>query len=187
MVGPIAMRLLALVACVVASASLPPQNSPLYRLPFPVGDSAVLLQGNNGRYGHSGRAAFAFDFERPIGSPVIAARSGRVVAIEDRYADGNRTPGQENFIIVQHPDSTFGRYYHLTQHGVMVSVGARVSAGQVIGRTGDTGASAGPHLHFDVTEACYQWGCQTIPITFSNVRSNALLDDSAVVALPVPQ
>ena len=46
---------------------------------------------------------------------------------------------------------------------MLVSVGQRVPAGQEVGRSGDSGASAGPHLHFDVTRGCPDWGCQTIP------------------------
>jgi murein DD-endopeptidase MepM/ murein hydrolase activator NlpD len=154
---------------VAATADLPD-----YLLPFPPGDSARLIQGNNGPWGHSGAAAFAFDFIMPIGSPVTAARGGRVVAAEGRYRDGNRTPGEENFVVVQHADGTFGRYYHLTERGALAAVGAAVAAGDTIARSGNTGASAGPHLHFDVTRGCLAWGCQTIPVRFRNAGADSL-------------
>ena len=152
-----------------------PVSDTRYLLPFPVGDSAKLIQGNNGPYGHQGHAQHAFDFIRPLRSPVTAARSGRIVAVEGRYVDGNRTPGQENFVVVLHDDSTFGRYYHLTQSGAAVAPGVRVVAGQVIGHSGNTGASAGPHLHFDVTRGCFAWGCQTVTLRFSNAGSDTLV------------
>jgi len=41
-------------------------------------------------------------------------------------------------------------------------------------RGGDSGASAGPHLHFDVTKECFDWGCQTIKVEFENVKENPL-------------
>jgi len=145
-----------------------------YLLPFPPGDSARLIQGNNGPWGHSGHAAYAFDFVMPIGSAVAAARPGRVVAVEERFADGNRTPGQENYVVVQHRDGTFGRYYHLTKDGAVVEVGQGIVAGQTIGRSGNTGASAGPHLHFDVTRDCREWGCQTVQIRFRNAGADSL-------------
>lgn len=148
---------------------------PEYRLPFPVGDSAKLIQGNNGPWGHSGAAAFAYDFIMPIGRPVTAARAGVVVAVEERFQDRNRTPGQENFVVVRHDDGTFGRYYHLTADGVLTTLSAKVAAGDTIGRSGDTGASAGPHLHFDVTQKCPEWGCQTIAIRFINAGVDSLV------------
>jgi murein DD-endopeptidase MepM/ murein hydrolase activator NlpD len=100
-----------------------------YRLPFPVGDSARLIQGNNGPYGHEGHAAYAFDFVMGIGSPVIATRPGIVEAVEERFTDGTRKPGEENFVIVRHEDSTYARYYHLTTDGALVSVGDSVAPG----------------------------------------------------------
>lgn len=150
------------------------KQPPTYLLPFPIGARVYVLQGNNGPWGHTKEIAYAYDFKIPIGSDVCAARSGAVVKVEARFIDGNRTPGQENFIFVDHGDGTFSRYYHLTHDGVLVKVGDHVQAGDKIGKSGDTGASAGPHLHFDVTEKCPEWGCQTIPITFSNASENPL-------------
>jgi murein DD-endopeptidase MepM/ murein hydrolase activator NlpD len=151
-----------------------------------VGDSARLVQGNNGPYGHQGHAAYAFDFIMLIGRPVVASRAGTVVAVEGRFYDGTRKPGEENFVVVQHPDSSFGRYYHLTHDGPRVTVGSAVAAGDTIGRSGNTGASAGPHLHFDVTTGCYQWGCQTIPLRFVNAGADSLTQGTTYRALPVP-
>lgn len=156
-----------------------------YVLPLPVGDSARLIQGNNGPWGHSGAAAFAYDFVMPIGSAVTAARGGHVVATEGRYRDGNRAPGQENFVVIRHSDGSFGRYYHLTEGGALVSVGAAVAQGDTIGRSGNTGASAGPHLHFDVTRVCAEWGCQTIPIRFRNAGTDSLMQGRTYRARPI--
>ncbi|HEY6249824.1 MAG TPA: M23 family metallopeptidase [Candidatus Angelobacter sp.] len=155
-----------------------------YLLPFPIGAKVYVLQGNNGPWGHTKEIAYAYDFKMPIGSDVCAARSGAVVKTETRFIDGNRTPGQENFIFIDHGDRTFSRYYHLTKDGVLVKVGDHVQAGDKIGRSGNTGASAGPHLHFDVTEKCPEWGCQTIPVEFSNAAQNPLQADKEYQALP---
>jgi murein DD-endopeptidase MepM/ murein hydrolase activator NlpD len=158
----------------LSTPARPSADDASYLLPFPVGDSARLIQGNNGPWGHTGHAAYAFDFIMPTGSPVTSARRGRVVAVEEQFIDGNRTPGQENYVVVRHADGTFGRYYHLTKDGVLVDVGQDVAAAQVVGRSGNTGASAGPHLHFDVTRACREWGCQTIQIRFRNAGADSL-------------
>ncbi|WP_277619852.1 M23 family metallopeptidase [Chryseobacterium angstadtii] len=50
-----------------------------------------------------------------------------------------------------HPDGTFAQYYHLKQNGVKVNIGDQVKKGDVIGLSGNTGWSKGPHLHF----VCY--------------------------------
>jgi murein DD-endopeptidase MepM/ murein hydrolase activator NlpD len=153
-----------------------------YILPFPSGESHELLQGYAGPWGHTGKIEFAYDFKMPIGSAVCAARGGTVVKTEARFRDANRTAGQENYIYIAHGDGTFGRYYHLTADGVLVVVGRKVRAGERIGRSGDTGASAGPHLHFDVTKDCPEWGCQTIPIAFRGVAPNPLVADHVYTA-----
>lgn len=180
------LRLLTQFPVALAIALCPPAEgvgAPGYRLPFPVGDSARLIQGNNGPWGHEGHAAYAFDFVMPIGSPVTAARMGRVIAVEGQFHDGSRKPGEENFVVIQHDDSTFGRYYHLTHDGALVQAGTLVAAGDTIGRSGNTGASAGPHLHFDVTSGCYRWGCQTIPVRFLNATTDTLVQGRTYQAL----
>jgi murein DD-endopeptidase MepM/ murein hydrolase activator NlpD len=149
-------------------------SKPLYRLPFAPGTRVLVLQGNNGPYGHTNALAYAYDFKVPIGTDVYAARSGVVLKTEARYVDGNRKPGEENYIFVDNGDGTFSRYYHLTKDGVFVQPGKKIVAGERIGKSGDTGASAGPHLHFDVTERCPEFGCQTIFFRFEDVGENPL-------------
>jgi len=160
------------------------KNEAAYVLPYPVGVSYPLLQGYHGKWGHEGAAAYAYDFQLPLGSLVTAARGGTVVKIETSHRDGTRKPGEENFVFVSHGDGTFSRYYHLAQGGVLVAAGDRVLPGQEIGRSGDSGASAGPHLHFDVTKECAEWGCQTVPISFTNTTENPLLPERVYQAQP---
>jgi murein DD-endopeptidase MepM/ murein hydrolase activator NlpD len=154
-----------------------------YILPYPKGASFKLLQGYSGPYGHKGHAEFAYDFQMPLGSPVAAARSGEVVKVVEDHNDGTRVPGEENFIVIRHSDGSFARYYHLTRGGALVSAGDKVSQGDRIGLSGNSGASAGPHLHFDVTEKCYDWGCQTINIELDNARENPLKQGEIYEAL----
>lgn len=108
----------------------------------------------------------------PIVSPVIAARDGEVIKVEERNLDGTRVLGEENVVIIKHSDGTFARYFHPTKPGALVSTGDKVAQGTRIALSGNSGASAGPHLHFDVTKGCFEWGCQTIKIDFSNVKEN---------------
>jgi murein DD-endopeptidase MepM/ murein hydrolase activator NlpD len=113
---------------------------------------------------------YAYDFTMPIGSPVIAARAGTVLLVEERFADGTRRLGEENYVNVRHPDGTIAGYVHLTQSGALVEIGQAVARGQAIGRSGDSGSSSEPHLHFHV-QRCQ--GCRTIPVTFRNTRPHA--------------
>ena len=168
-------------SCTSSSESSNSKSS--FVLPFPVGKSYSLIQGNNGQWGHQGKTQYAYDFAMGIGTLVVATQRGVIVATEESYEDSNRTAGQENYIFIQHNDSTFSRYYHLTKNGVLVDVGARVSQGQQIGLSGDTGASAGPHLHFDVTTGCPEWGCQSIYVEFVNALENPLKEEKTYGAI----
>lgn len=154
-----------------------------YILPYPTGTSYKLLQGYNGPYGHKGHAEFAYDFQMAIGAQVVAVRAGEVVHVVESNSDSTRVPGQENVLVIKHSDGTFGRYYHLTKDGSLVSVGEKVTQGKKIALSGDSGASAGAHLHFDVTKGCYEWGCQTIEIKFINSKENPLKQGQVYEAL----
>ena len=55
-----------------------------------------------------------------------------------------------NWILIDHGSGVATGYGHLTSGGVFVSPGETVTAGQLIGAVGSTGASTGCHLHFEV-------------------------------------
>jgi len=81
------------------------------------------------------------DFGVPVGTPVRTTLSGRVV-----YAGWNNE-GYGNLVIVENgPWRTY--YAHLSQ--IPVRVGQWVAAGEVIGLSGNTGNSTGPHVHYEV-------------------------------------
>jgi murein DD-endopeptidase MepM/ murein hydrolase activator NlpD len=167
--------LIAFTAVACSDGPTSPDPEPTYLLPFPVGDSSQVIQGNNGSFTHFGPSAYGFDFRMTIGRKVTAMRAGQVIAVEERHLDGNRTPGQENLVFLRHDDGTFARYYHLTLNGALVVVGQRVAAGDTIGLSGDTGYSTTPHLHVDVTRDCVAWGCQTVWIRFQNAGADTLV------------
>lgn len=146
----------------------------LYEVPYSSNSKFKLIQGWAGKYGHVEHLNYAYDFVMPIGTPILAARSGRVIKIEEQFEDNTKTPGKENYIIIDHGDSTFSRYYHLTKNGALIDVGDKVKRGQQIGLSGNSGASAGAHLHFDITKGCFDFGCPTIPFKFANSPENPL-------------
>lgn len=81
------------------------------------------------------------DIGVPIGTPVYAAKSGKVI-----FADFLGNAG--NAIMIQHDGGMETRYYHLNK--VKVESGQTVKAGEEIAESGNTGGSTGPHLHFEV-------------------------------------
>lgn len=147
----------------------PDQGISTYIMPFTLGNSYVVGQGNctDGSHEIGSDQAYAYDFDMPIGSQIVASRAGVVVELQERFVDGNGTRGQENYIILEHYDKEVSGYYHLTKNGLIPVLGAQVAQGEVIATSGNTGDSTEPHLHFEVLKCL---DCDTIPINFSNTR-----------------
>ncbi len=126
-------------------------SSFIYDLPYPKGVSHTLVQGYFTQFTHKRRAAL--DFKMPIGSVVCAAREGVVVRLKE---DGNQGGIKKsnrvhaNYVVIQHADSSRAGYWHLQKNGVLVNVGDTVKKGQPIARSGNTGYTYFPHLHFIV-------------------------------------
>ncbi|PTH90252.1 peptidase [Streptomyces sp. A244] len=81
------------------------------------------------------------DFPVPTGTTVKSVASGSVVS-----AGWGGSYGYQ--VVVRHADGRYSQYAHLS--AISVRDGQSVSAGQRIGRSGSTGNSSGPHLHFEV-------------------------------------
>ena len=81
------------------------------------------------------------DFAGPSGTPVMAAAAGRVI-----YAARKGSYG--NLIELDHGNGVTTRYAHLRD--IEVREGDTVEMGELIGTVGSTGASTGPHLHWEV-------------------------------------
>lgn len=138
-----------------------------YRYPLPWrGGPFRLTQGPNGNFSHTdAKSRYAMDIAMPEGTPIIAARSGVVVKIDNSQAGrGNDASG--NFVRVQHDDGTQGVYLHLKQGSVSVRVGQRVALGSALALSGNTGNSSGPHLHFVVQQST-EAGLVSIPYEFN--------------------
>lgn len=123
-----------------------------YALPWVTGAFRVL-QGCNGFYSHKGPMGQALDFDMPTGTPIAAARAGRVVktrATSRRGGASRRYQNDDNYVIIEHDDGSLATYAHLQTNQVAVRPGQRVRAGDVLGRSGNTGWSTQPHLHFEV-------------------------------------
>ncbi len=157
-------------------------------LPWQVGESYLVGQGNcaapgSGSHALGTRAEYAYDIVMPIGTALLAVRDGTVIYVEEDFADSTRVTGEENTIVVEHADGTVSNFGHLTTLGALVAVGDAVEQGDVIGMSGDSGASTEPHLHFEIL-ACegepiifepavsFNSTCHSLPTTFRNTRAH---------------
>jgi len=122
-----------------------------YCLPFQKGESYFLSQGYNGSTTHQNKKQL--DFKMPIGTKIVAVRSGlvlKVVAVHDKHCVIKTCEKYNNYIYVFHNDGTIAEYVHIKKGSARVKVGDFVNQGQVIADSGNVGWSTGPHLHFSV-------------------------------------
>lgn len=83
------------------------------------------------------------DFAAPSGTPIKAAGDGVVEMAE-------RNGGYGNYIRIRHNSEHKTAYAHMSRFATGIRAGTRVRQGQTIGYVGSTGASTGPHLHYEV-------------------------------------
>jgi murein DD-endopeptidase MepM/ murein hydrolase activator NlpD len=129
-------------------------NSFVYSLPYEKGTKHLLAQAYDSKFSHKGE--YALDFKMKEGTKVCAARAGTVVSLRADSQKGGLKPeflSEGNYIIIQHEDGSYGNYWHLRYNGALVAIGDTIKQGQVIGLSGNTGYTAFPHLHFEVTTA----------------------------------
>ncbi len=115
-------------------------KSLLYPLPF----ASTITSGFGWRvHPISGKTSFhqGVDLAASTGTPVFAAYSG-TIAVADWLG------GLGKAVVISHGNGSETRYGHLSQ--ILVQPGQSVKQGAVIGLVGSTGASTGPHLHFEL-------------------------------------
>lgn len=104
-----------------------------------MGDGEYGAKRRNGRF-HSG-----IDIQAPIGTPVLASKSGILFR-------GNIPSGYGRYVMIYHPDGLQTIYGHLSNWAVAST--RKVHKGELIGFVGKTGNASGkyiePHLHFEV-------------------------------------
>jgi murein DD-endopeptidase MepM/ murein hydrolase activator NlpD len=83
------------------------------------------------------------DFAAGSGTPVVAPADGVVV-------EARRWGGYGNWLRIRHANGLESGYGHLSRYASGVRAGQRVSQGQVVAYVGSTGASTGPHLHYEI-------------------------------------
>lgn len=120
------------------------------RVVFPLPEGTWVLTSEFGPRIHPIKGEPSFhtgtDFAAPDGTPILAAADGTVTVVEF-------SGGYGGLIVIEHQidgQSVATAYAHMWEHGIHVSRGDRVVAGQHIGDVGSSGNSTGPHLHFEV-------------------------------------
>ncbi|MBX9754840.1 MAG: M23 family metallopeptidase, partial [Pseudomonadaceae bacterium] len=139
----------------------------LYNYPLPwSGGPFRLTQGANGRYSHfTPKGRYAMDIAMPEGTPILSARAGMVVSVENNQSGRGNNPSG-NFVRILHDDGTMGVYLHLMRGSVTAQAGQRVEVGSLIARSGNTGNSTGAHLHF-VVQRNVGLALESIPYEFN--------------------
>ena len=147
----------AAVACeaMIGDPNARPADGFRYALPFAAGTRYSLDQGFGGRFSHGDdENRYALDFGVPEGTPVLAARAGVVTQVEDDFrasgTDAARYGDRANYVRVLHDDGSMALYAHLAPASLLRRPGDRVVVGQLVGKSGNTGFSTGPHLHFSI-------------------------------------
>jgi murein DD-endopeptidase MepM/ murein hydrolase activator NlpD len=151
----------------------PTVASPLTGFCHPLDGLGYLSQGIRGTT-HRGRMEYAYDLAASIGTPVYAMRKGRVIGVQDRYPDtggGAENISKFNYVLVEHDGGYRSAYLHLQQgfrSKVQVKAGDTVEIGQLIGYSGNSGWSSGPHLHVELQEPgdAYSFG-RTVPFAIA--------------------
>ena len=113
----------------------------------PVNGGTVTCNG----YYSSGKFHGAIDYGISVGTPVYAAEDGVVLTTN------NLTTSYGTYVVIQHANGLQTWYAHGTPRSICVSPGQSVSQGQMIMKSGNSGNSEGPHLHFEVRRAPYTY------------------------------
>lgn len=101
-------------------------------------DSMVFTSPYGPRWGrlHAGH-----DYSAPIGTPLKSMSSGTIIFAGSMQGYGTT-------VDIKYWDGTVSRYGHM--NAISVSVGQKVGPGDVVGQSGNTGRSTGPHLHLEI-------------------------------------
>jgi len=121
---------------------------------FPVA-GAYDLGGEGARFGagRPGHIHQGQDLTAAEGTPIIAPRGGVVTRV------ANQPEGAGYHVILAGSGEPFQyAFMHMQRGSIVVREGQRVLTGQTLGKVGNTGASSGAHLHFEIWEGAWQTG-----------------------------
>lgn len=156
-----------------------------YRVPFATASHYRISQSYPDAATHTaGDSQYAIDVAMPIGTDIFAARSGVVFDVaSDNFRAGldlTRDGPAANVVRILHDDGTYAIYAHLNWNTIRVRPGQRVSRGEYIADSGNTGYSSGPHLHFAVVRNDGM-RIESIPVVFQGADGNGVAPASGAV------
>lgn len=150
-----------------------PLGAFVYPFPYAHGTKFPAGQGR----AHKDSGTNAWDFSMPVGTPLYAVREGWVLNVKEDSDRQGTTPeyGKDgNTVAIVHDDASVMWYVHLKQYGAVVEEGQKVTQGQLIGYSGHTGYSFGPHLHFHLWHPGMTNSGDYAPIPFRSVDGSAV-------------
>ena len=128
-----------------------------FRGEFPISQGYGVTTGTDAN-GHTG-----IDYACPEGTEILASADGVVM-----FSQFDST-GYGNAVIIQHNDGKSTVYAHLSKINVVQR--QKVNQSDVIGLSGNTGNSTGPHLHFEARSVWYDFRKHEDPVTFLPLMS----------------
>ncbi len=161
-----------------------------YRPPVPVGEDFRISQAFEGKFSHNDpHSRFAVDIPLPVGTPIYAARGGVVMEIANDFFSGGAEKEafgtRANLVRILHDDGTMAIYGHLKLESVRFGVGRRISVGEFIAGSGNTGFSTGPHLHFAVQKNS-GLALESVPFEFEGEGGKPMKPESGmIIRVPV--
>lgn len=166
-----------------------------FRIRLPFHGEWVVNQGHNGKHTHKDEWAYAWDFVivdsnglqyRNSGDVVsdyfcynqrvLAPADGVVVTVDNSVEDNpigkvNIVKNWGNSVVIKHADGLYSKLSHLQKGSVTVKEGDRVRSGQPVGKVGNSGRSAYPHLHFQLQVTEYI-GSKTLKYPIASFLEN---------------
>ncbi|WP_270822745.1 peptidoglycan DD-metalloendopeptidase family protein [Aeromonas sp. QDB14] len=115
------------------------------------------------------------DYVAPVGTPIMAAGGGSVVAAGYNQFNGN-------YVFIKHAGNYVTKYLHLSKR--TVNKGQRVKQGQTIGLLGGTGRVTGPHLHYEFVVGGVHKNPRTLNLPQAESLSGRALASFKAQAMP---
>jgi len=144
-----------------------------YHAPFFSPKDHMITQAFNGRFSHTNEYnKYAVDIAMNVGTYLTAVRAGTVIWVKDDYHMSGTTRyflDKANGIKILHDDGTFSLYAHILMDTALVKEGDKVVVGERLARSGSSGFSTGPHLHFSIMKNS---GLKNIAIPFKFIDNN---------------
>lgn len=125
---------------------LPTKRPGVLGWPLPPENKTITQHFGEVSYLYRGKPHNGLDIRAAIGTPVFAADDGKVLTLDNNDRSGWQKYQYGKYVLIQHPNGLTTLYAHLSRQ--VVRKGESVVRGQLIGYSGNTGYSTGPHLHF---------------------------------------